>query len=144
MAEHTPDLSIPLQAAADLSASLAQAAQKNRALLEEMTHFTQAEMLRFFQQRLDRDNAVLGKLQDAQGIGGIIGVQQEWLRELFQDCLGQNMRLADMMGGMTRDAFDCCSRAVDIGAGKAQEMAEDMAEMPARMAEDAQYAETQH
>jgi hypothetical protein len=123
---------------------LAQTAQKNRALLEEMAHFTQAETLRFFQQRLDRDNAALGKLQDAQGAGGVIGVQQEWLRELFQDCLGQNMRLAEMMRTMTRDAFDSCSRALGMTAGKAQEMADDLAEMPARMAEEAQFAGTQH
>lgn len=163
MAEPVPDHTAPLKAASDLTACLTEAAGKNRAMLEEMAQFTRDESLRFFQRRLDRATAAIGKLQEAHSAAGMIGVQQEWLRDLFQDYAAQQMRLAGLMRALTQDAFDRCHQVAGMGlrsmreaagamsgqmreaAEEVQVTAEEMAAMPGEMADDMRYtAETQH
>jgi hypothetical protein len=72
-------------AVSQLSQSLAQAAESQRLLAQEMTVFAKDESLRFANLRLDRNGATLDKLQNCHGIPGLIGVQQEWLRDFLQD-----------------------------------------------------------
>jgi hypothetical protein len=161
MAEQMSDFTAPLDAASALSESLADIARRNRALAQAMAHFTREEYLRFFQMRLDRDTTAIGKLGDVHGVPGLIGVQQEWLRDLFQDYAGQQMRLAGLMRDMSHNAMDRCSEMAGMGldtmraaagemqgqmqeAGKeVQATAEEMAATPAEMAENGQH-ETQH
>lgn len=95
---------IHAHAASQLTESLAQAAQDQRALLQEMSSFAKAESLRFFNLRLERNEAALDRMQHCVGLPGLIGVQQEWLRDFVQDLIGQNMRLAGVLRGVTHDA----------------------------------------
>lgn len=160
MVEQTPDMSAPIQAASALTASLTEAVHKNRLLIEQMAQFTRNESLRFFQRRMEQDTAAMSKLQDAHGIGAIIGVQQEWLRGLFQDYAGQNMRIAGLVHDLTQDAFDRCGEVAGMGLDSVRQAANGMAgqmhrageqaahaaaDMPAEMVDNPQpYAETQH
>jgi ElaB/YqjD/DUF883 family membrane-anchored ribosome-binding protein len=94
------------QAVSQLGQNMAQTAESSRALVEEMTLFAKDESLRFVSLRLERNGAVLDRLQTCQGIPGLIGVQQEWLRDLLQDYTSQTMRLMGAMRGLTKNAME--------------------------------------
>src|SRR5579872_6377850 len=70
----------PAKAVSQLSESMAQTVESQRALIQEMTLFAREEGIRFVNLRLERNGHALDKLQSCQGIPGLIGVQQEWLR----------------------------------------------------------------
>ena len=94
------------QTVSQLGQSLAQTAESGRALVEEMTLFAKDESLRFVNLRLERNGAALDRLQNCQGIPGLIGVQQEWLRDLLQDYTGQSMRWIGALRGLTRNVME--------------------------------------
>jgi ElaB/YqjD/DUF883 family membrane-anchored ribosome-binding protein len=104
---HNPQTSPdPDHTVSQLGQSFAQAAQNGRALVEEMTVFAKDESLRFVNLRLERNGALLDRLQNCQGVPGLIGVQQDWLRDLVQDYAGQNMRLMGALRGLTRNVME--------------------------------------
>jgi hypothetical protein len=125
--EHGHGESGPAKAVSQLSASVAQTAESHRALIQEMTHFAKDEGLRFVNIRLERNGEVLQKLQNAQGIPGILGVQQEWLRDFVQDYMGHNMRVAGALRGLTHNAMACASEHAVENIERAQHQASDMA-----------------
>ncbi len=94
------------QAVSQLSQSLAQAAESQRLLAQEMTVFAKDESLRFANLRLERNGATLDKLQSCHGIPGLIGVQQEWLRDFLQDYASQSMRMVGALRGLTKNAME--------------------------------------
>lgn len=94
------------QTLSQLGQNLTQTAESGRALVQEMTHFAKDESLRFVNLRLERNGAALDRLQNCQGIPGLIGVQQEWLRDLFQDYASQSMRWMGAWRGLTRNAME--------------------------------------
>ncbi|MEO8300152.1 MAG: hypothetical protein ABI608_00080 [Rhizomicrobium sp.] len=98
---HDPD-----QAVSQLGQSLAQTAQSGRALVQEMTVFAKDESLRFVTLRLERNGAVLDKLQNCQGVPGLIGAHQEWLRDFLQDYTSQSMRFMGALRGLTRNVME--------------------------------------
>src|SRR5260221_10459892 len=81
----TPNSPDPAQAISQLgeslSQTLAQTTESQRALAKEMTGFAKDESLRFVNLRLERNGAALDKLQHCAGLPGLIGAQQEWLRD---------------------------------------------------------------
>lgn len=89
-----------------LGQSLAQTAESGRALAQEIAHFAKDESLRFVNLRLERNGAALDRLQNCQGIPGLIGVQQEWLRDLLQDYTSQSMRWMGAWRGLTRNVME--------------------------------------
>ena len=89
-----------------LGQSLAQTAESGRALAQEIAHFAKDERLRFVNLRLERNGAALDRLQNCQGIPGLIGVQQEWLRDLLQDYTSQSMRWMGAWRGLTRNVME--------------------------------------
>ena len=93
------------QAMSQLSESLAQAAESQRLLARDITGFAKDESLRFMNLRLERNGQALDKLQNCHGIPGLIGVQQEWLRDLLQDYVSHNMRLMGAMRGLTKNVM---------------------------------------
>ena len=113
----------PARAVSQLTESLSQAAQNQRALLQEMSSFAKDETLRFFNLRLERNEAALEKMQHCVGLPGLIGVQQEWLRDFVQDLMGQNMRLAGVLRGVTHDAVATATAAAQDMQDGAQDMA---------------------
>jgi len=102
------------QTVSQLGQSLAQTAESGRALVEGMSIFAKDESLRFVNLRLERNGAVLDKLQTCAGLPGLIGVQQEWLRDLLQDYTGQNMRWMGALRGLTRNVMATQSAAGNI------------------------------
>ena len=94
------------KAVSQISQSLAQAAESQRLLAQEMTVFAKDESLRFANLRLERNGATLDKLQNCHGIPGLIGVQQEWLRDFLQDYASQGMRMMGALRGLTKNAME--------------------------------------
>jgi hypothetical protein len=115
----------PAKAVSQLSEHLAHTAESQRALLTEMATFAKDESLRFVNLRLERHGEVLEKLQTAQGLGGVIGVQQEWLRDLLSDYAGQQTRFAGAFRGVAHtiaaNVTDAASETVDRMHGQAQD-----------------------
>jgi len=107
------------QTVSQLGQSLAQTAESGRALVEGMSIFAKDESLRFVNLRLERNGAVLDKLQTCAGLPGLIGVQQEWLRDLLQDYTGQNMRWMGALRGLTRNVME---KATESAAGNIDRM----------------------
>jgi len=94
------------QTVSQLGQSMAQTAESGRALVQEMTVFAKDESLRFVSLRLERNGAALDKLQNCPGIPGLIGVQQEWMRDLLQDYSSQSMRWMGALRGLTRNVME--------------------------------------
>jgi hypothetical protein len=144
-----PDADSP-KAVSQFSESMAQTAESQRALVQDMTHFAKEESLRFMNLRLERNGAALDKLQNCRGLPGLLGVQQEWLRDLVQDYMSQNMRLAGAFRGVAQNvvasAAETASQTVDRMQQEAGEMAEQASEQMNRAAETVEndVQETQH
>ncbi|MBA2590028.1 MAG: hypothetical protein H0U98_15555 [Alphaproteobacteria bacterium] len=109
-----------------LRGSLAQTAQSQRALFQEMTVFAKDESLRFANLRLERNGAALDKLQHCQGVPGLLSVQQEWLRDLMQDYMGQQKRLAGAFRGLTQNALASAAEAASDNIDRMQQNASEM------------------
>ena len=118
----------PDHAVSQLSQSLTQAAESHRALAEEMTVFAKDEGLRFANLRLERNGSTLEKLQNCHGIPGLIGVQQEWLRELLQDYSSQSMRLMNAMRGLTKNAMESAAENASDNIDRMHTQAQDAME----------------
>jgi hypothetical protein len=114
------------KAVTQLGESLAQTAQSHRALFQEMTVFAKDESLRFANLRLERNGTALDKLQHCQGVPGLFGVQQEWLRDLMQDYIDQQMRLAGALRGLTQNAMASATEAASDNIDRMQQGAAEM------------------
>lgn len=147
----------PAKAVSHLSEQLAHTAESQRALLTEMAAFAKDESLRFVNLRLERQGALLEKLQNAQGIGGLIGVQQEWLRDLIADYSSQQQRFAGAFRGVAHTiaakATDAANDTVDRMHAQAQDnvrqgaqaVADTQAHIDGAVQDiNDQYAQTQH
>ncbi len=111
------------QSVSQLGQSLAHTAESGRALVEEMALFAKDESLRFVSLRLERNGAALDRLQNCQGVPGLIGVQQEWLRDLLQDYTSQSMRLMGAWRGLTRNVMEKASESAADGIDRMQQQA---------------------
>jgi len=120
-------------AVSHLSQSLAQAAQSHRLLTQKMTVFAKDEGLRFANLRLERNSAALDKLQNCVGLPGLIGVQQEWVRDFLQDYASQGMRMMGALRGLTKNAMETAAE----NASDNIECMRDEAKDVAHKAEDA-------
>jgi len=128
---HNP--SDPDQTVSQLVQSLAQSAESGRALVEGMSVFAKDESLRFVNLRLERNGAALDKLQNCHGIPGLIGVQQEWLRDFLQDYASQGMRMMGAWRGLTKNVIESAAENAADNIDRMQHQASDVA----HQAEDA-------
>jgi hypothetical protein len=126
--EHGQAEAGPAKAVSQLSESMAHTAESHRALIQELSLFAKDEGLRFVNLRLERNGQALDKLQNCQGIPGLISVQQEWLRDLLQDYVSHNLRLAGALRGFTQNVMACASEHVAENIDRAQHSASDMAQ----------------
>ena len=136
----------PAKAVSQLSESMAQTAESHRALIQEMTQFAKDESLRFINLRLERNGQTLDKLQNAHGIPGILGAQQEWLRDFVQDYMSHNMRVAGALRGLTQNAVACASENIEHAHNVASDMAQETNQQMSHIADEVNtYAQqTQH
>lgn len=138
------------KAVSQLGENIAQTAENQRALLQDMTHFAKEEGLRFMNLRLERNGSALEKLQNCQGLPGLLGVQQEWLRDFVQDYMSQNMRLAGAFRGLTQNvvasAAQTASQTVDQMQQNASEAVEQAGQQMSQAAQQVEtyVQETQH
>ena len=128
----------PEKAVSDFSEQLAQTAQSQRALVTEMTSFAKDETRRFFNLRMDRTSQALEKLQSCQGLTGLIGVQQEWLRDLMQDYADLSQRNAQAFRGITQTVVAQASHAASETVDRMHAQAQDSLHQGAQMMADAQ------
>ena len=126
----------PTKAVSQLSESMAHTAESHRALIQEMTIFAKDEGLRFVNLRLERNGQAMDKLQNCHGIPGLIGVQQEWLRDFVQDYMGQNMRLAGALRGLTQNVMACASENLDHAQHIANDLAQETNQQMSHIAQD--------
>jgi hypothetical protein len=124
-----------------LGDSLARAAESQRLLFQEMTSFVRDEGLRFTNCRLERNGEAMEKMQNCQGLPGLIGVQQEWLRGFVEDYLAQQMRLAGAFRGIAHNvvasAAETASENIDRMQQEGQRVAEVAGHEMNRMADTA-------
>ena len=90
-----------------------------------MSVFAKDESLRFANLRLERNGATLDKLQSCHGIPGLIGVQQEWLRDLLQDYTGQSMRVIAAMRGLTKNMMESAAENASDNFERMRNQAQD-------------------
>jgi hypothetical protein len=144
---HNPDVS---PAFSQLGDSVAQAAESQRLLFQEMTSFVRDEGLRFTNRRLERNGEAMEKMQNCQGLPGLIGVQQEWLRGFVEDYLAQQMRLAGAFRGIAHNvvasATETASENIDRMQQDGQQMVETAGQQMEQVAQDANgfVQQTQH
>jgi len=134
------------QTVSQLGQNMAQTAESGRALVQEMTVFAKDESLRFVSLRLERNGAALDRLQNCQGVPGLIGVQQEWLRDLLQDYTGQSMRWMGALRGITRNVMEKATQGAADNIDGMQHEARDVmqqAEDASRHAENMGYQAVQ-
>jgi hypothetical protein len=135
---HNTDVS---PAFSQLGDSLARAAESQRLLFQEMTSFVRDEGLRFTNCRLERNGEAMEKMQNCQGLPGLIGVQQEWLRGFMEDYLAQQMRLAGAFRGIAHNvvasAAETASENIDRMQQEGQRVAEVAGHEMNRMADTA-------
>jgi ElaB/YqjD/DUF883 family membrane-anchored ribosome-binding protein len=113
------------QAVSQLSQFLAQAADSQRLLAEKMTVFAKDESLRFANLRLERNGSTMDKLQSCHGIPGLIGVQQEWLRDFLQDYTSQSMRMMGALRGLTKNVMESAAENASDNIERMRDQAKD-------------------
>jgi hypothetical protein len=122
-AQHQPDAE---QTVSQLSRSLSQAAESHRQLAQEMTVLAKDEGLRFANLRLERNGSTLDKLQNCHGIPGLIGVQQEWVRDFLQDYASQSMRMMGAMRGFAKNVMESAAENASDNFERMQSQAKDV------------------
>ena len=137
-------------AISQISDGLAQAAESQRQLFQQMAGFARTEAARFANLRLERNGETLEKMQNCRGLPGLIGVQQEWLRVFVEDYLGQQMRLAGVFRGLAHEvavsAAETASENIDRMSREGREMAEAVGNQVSQAARETNsfVQETQH
>lgn len=92
----------PRENIAHLNHSLEMALGQNRTLLEDMARFTREESLRLARMQLDHAGAAFAQLQNRHDFGGLIGAQQEWIKQAMQEYATLGLRYAEMFQGLTQ------------------------------------------
>ena len=115
-----------------------------------MTIFVRDEGLRFTNRRLERNGEAMEKMQNCQGLPGLIGVQQEWLRGFVEDYLAQQMRLAGAFRSIAHNvvvsAAETASENIDRMQQDGQQVVEASGQQMEQMAQDTNnfVQQTQH
>lgn len=130
----------PAKAMSQLNESLAHTAQSQRELMQELTCFARQESLRFVNLRLERNGAALDKLQGCQGLSGLIGVQQQWLRDFIEDYAAQNLRVAGALRGLAHNVMASATEIASDGLDHLHSQPSDTVEQASETAKAAQDA----
>ena len=75
---------------------------QNRALLEDMARFTKDESLRLAHMQLDHADHAFAHLHERRDFGGLIGAQQEWVKQTMQEYATLGLRYAEMFQTLTQ------------------------------------------
>jgi ElaB/YqjD/DUF883 family membrane-anchored ribosome-binding protein len=113
------------QVVSHLSQSMTQAGESHRQLAQDVSVFAKDEGLRFANLRLERNGSTLEKLQNCHGIPGLIGVQQEWLRDFLQDYTSQSMRVMGALRGFTKNMMESAAENASDNIERMKTQAQD-------------------
>ncbi len=111
---------------AQLNHSLEMALGQNRALLEDMMRFTRDESLRLARMQLDHAGAAFAQLHERRDLGGLVGAQQEWIKQAMNEYASLGLRYAEMVQGLTQQMQSHAQAAAGEFGHQAAEEAEDL------------------
>ncbi len=117
------DLNAPAKTVSQFHDSITRLARRNHDLLRRMGEQARQDSVQFLTLRLDRTGQAMEKLQNCQGLGGVIAVQQGWLRDLVQDYAEHNLRLAGIFRGIAHDTLASARDAAGQTLDQARETA---------------------
>ena len=138
--QDNPTMGHALEMGAAFNQSLGKALDYNRALIEDTTQFAVNESRNFINLRLERAHQALAQLESCNGIAGLAGVQQAWMRDFMQDYADQGVRYAQAFQGAARNSVAAVIAAQAPLAKKVQDVAHDMAQDAQHVAETAEHA----
>lgn len=123
-----------------LCQSLERTMDQNRVLFSEIARFTKDESLRLAQRNLDRANHAFAHFDDHRNFAGLIGAQQEWIREMMQDYAAQSMHYTEMFRSLAEGVQHQAKHAVSEFGAEAQKTAEEMGKKSEAMVQQASRA----
>ena len=126
MHDHTGTDHAPHEGIVQLSHSLERTLNQNRALLEEMAHFTKDETLRLAHMQLDHASQAFTYFHERHNLGGMIGAQQEWIKQMMQEYATLGLRYAEMFQSVTRHVQSHVESAAADLRHEAEEEMEDL------------------
>ena len=118
---------------AQLSQSVENTLTRNRNLFEEMTRFTKDESLRLAHAQLDHASQAFSHFRERRDLSGLIGAQQEWVRQMMQEYAHSSLRYAEMLQTVTQHVQSHVQRTASDLRHQAEEIAEDLGQMQSNM-----------
>ncbi len=112
-----------------LSQSLEQTLTQNRNLFEEMARFTKDESLKLAHAQLDHADQVFSHFRERHNLSGLIGAQQEWVKQMMQEYANLSLRYAEMFHTLAQHVQSHVESAADDLQHQADEVAEDLGRM---------------
>jgi len=112
-----------------LSQSLEKTLIQNRSLFEDMTRFTKDESLRLAHAQLDHANQAFSHFRERRDLSGLIGAQQEWIRQTMHEYAGLSLRYAEMFHTLAKHVQSHVKHTVSDLQHQTEEMAEDLGQM---------------
>lgn len=128
----------PARAVSDFHDALSHAGESQRALFQEISQFTRDESVRFANLRLERNGALLDKLSNSVGMGGMIAAQQEWLRDMIADYAEQGQRAASAWRGFAHTVVTSATQAAGETVDRVHARASDAVRQTAEAVEESQ------
>jgi hypothetical protein len=118
---------------AQLSRSLEKTLTQNRILLEEMVRFNKDETLRLAHMQLDHADTAFSHLRERHDLSGLIGAQQEWVKQMMQDYAGLSLRYAEMFHTLAQHVQSHVESAASDLQHQAETVAEDLSDMTSEL-----------
>ncbi|HXS06588.1 MAG TPA: hypothetical protein VN723_07365 [Rhizomicrobium sp.] len=116
-----------------LSQSLEKTLTQNRALFDEMARFTREETLRFAHMQLDHADHAFAHFRERHDLSGLIGAQQEWVKQMTQEYAGLSLRYAEMFHTLAQHVQSHVESAASDLRHQADTVAEDLGQMQSAM-----------
>ena len=123
-----------------LCQSMEKTLDQNRMLFSEIARFTKDESLRLAQRNLDRANHAFAHFDDHRNLAGLIGAQQEWMREMMQDYAAQSRHYTEMFRSLAEGVQHQAKHAVSEFGADAKKTAEEVAKNSEAMVHEASRA----
>jgi hypothetical protein len=112
-----------------LSQSLEKTLNQNRTLFDEMTRFTRDESLRLAHAQLDHANLAFSHFRERRDLSGLIGAQQEWMKQMMQEYASLSLRYAEMFHTLAQHVQSHVQHAASDFQHQAEEVAQDLGQM---------------
>jgi hypothetical protein len=116
-----------------LSRALENALEQNRKLFEEITRFTKDETLRLAHNQMNHAGQAFSHFREREGMGGLIGAQQEWIKQMMQEYANLSLRYAEMFRTLTQHMQSHVESATSDFKQRVEEAADDLGQMQQAM-----------